>query len=128
MAPEQVTGRHPVDHRTDIYAIGCLGYWLLTGKTVFSGCHALETIARHAWDSPPPPSQRTTTAIPPGLDMLLLECLEKEPDHRPPSAIDLAQQLEAIPVDEAWTSSRAKSWWQHHSPATPDDSKPTQTF
>jgi serine/threonine-protein kinase len=116
MAPEQVLGNRPVDARTDIYAVGCLGYWLLTGQLVFEGKTPMETLMQHVQAQPVPPSDRTELEIPGALEEVILSCLEKEPDKRPQNADILAAMLENCMVDEPWTPERSRSWWDAHLP------------
>ena len=85
------------DHRVDIYALGCVAYWLVTGKLVFEGPGAIKVMSDHVHTPPPPPSSRSEAPIPPELDALILECLEKEPEQRPASASALQARLQAIP-------------------------------
>jgi hypothetical protein len=116
MAPEQVIGDRPVDARTDVYAVGCVGYWLLTGQLVFTGRTAMEIMMQHTHEPPVPPSERTELAIPPALDVLLVSCLAKKPDERPASADALAAALSAIATPTPWTAARAREWWDLHHP------------
>jgi eukaryotic-like serine/threonine-protein kinase len=117
MAPEQVLGDRPLDGRTDIYAAGCVGFWLLTGDLVFGGNTAMETMLEHAHTTPPRPSDRTELDIPAALDDLILACLSKDPDARPASADVLAARLAGIQTETPWTTARASSWWNLHHPA-----------
>ena len=114
MAPEMARG-DPVDGRADIYALGCVGYYLLTGQLVFEAENAFHAIARHLSAEPVPPSVRGGVALPPGLDQLILACLAKQPSDRPDAAA-LGQALGEIPV-EPWTQEDATAWWRH--PAAP---------
>ncbi len=115
MAPEQILGR-TVDGRTDIYAMGCLAFWLLTGSCVFSGATPLDAVVKHAREEPEPPSARSEMPIPAVLDELVLACLEKEPERRPANAAALRAQLAACAPDNAWTGEDARSWWELHEP------------
>jgi len=117
MAPEQVLGARPVDARTDLYAVGCLAYWMLTGHIVFTGRTAMEIMVQHTQAAPVPPSARTELDVPPALDELVLACLAKNPDDRPGSADALAGALGSIETREPWTRERAHAWWEHHHPA-----------
>ena len=110
MAPEQAMGP-AVDGRADIYATGCLAYWLLTGQFVFTAQTAMGLIMHHARTPPAPPSARTSQPIPPGLDALILSCLAKDPAQRPQTARDLASRLAELDGGEAWTQERARDWW-----------------
>jgi eukaryotic-like serine/threonine-protein kinase len=111
MSPEQALRGDEVDGRTDIYSLGCVGYWLLTGTLVFKGATALETILMHVNHEPEPPSRRTAAAIPPELEAILMACLAKDPALRPQSADELAERLAALPISAAWTPPRARDWW-----------------
>jgi hypothetical protein len=110
MAPEVALGDQ-VDGRADLYALGCVAYYLLTGKVVFESTSALQSIARHLNDAPVPPSQRAKQAVPPALDQLVLALLAKRPEDRPGSAAELAGSLEAIDV-EPWGEEQAAQWWK----------------
>ena len=114
MAPEMVQGEHPIDHRVDIYALGAVAYWLLTGQLVFDAANAVTMLMKHATETPLPPSQRTELPIPAELDDLVLACLAKMPDDRPANAELLARRLAEIPIPEAWTDERAARWWETH--------------
>jgi eukaryotic-like serine/threonine-protein kinase len=116
MAPEQVLGTQPVDGRSDIYALGCLAYWLVTGQMVFTGRTAMETITQHTHSAPVPPSVRTELEIPEAFDRVVLTCLDKRPDMRPATAAILAQQLRAINTGRSWTPDVAAAWWNAHYP------------
>jgi serine/threonine-protein kinase len=112
MAPEAARGGDQVDARSDIYALGCVAYWLLTGQFVFPADSPLELVMAHLEKQPEPPSRRTELAVPPALDQIVMDCLEKDPAHRPQSAAELAQRLGACPLDRDWTPDRAKKWWE----------------
>jgi serine/threonine-protein kinase len=114
MSPEQVLGTSPVDARSDIYAIGCLAYWLVTGELVFAGRTAMETMFQHTTNAPVPPSRRTELAIPEALDRLILDCLAKDPADRPASVDVLAERLGAIPTAERWSRASSREWWNAH--------------
>jgi eukaryotic-like serine/threonine-protein kinase len=115
MAPEQALGTE-VDGRTDIYAAGCVAYWLLTGQLVFTADSAVGHLVQHAHTSPAPPSSRTPQHVPAALDRLVLSCLEKDPAKRPQSARELSLRLAAVEGCGAWTQERAAEWWAAHSP------------
>ena len=117
MSPEQVLGDRAVDGRSDIYAVGCVAYWLVTGALVFTGKTAMETMMHHAHDVPLPPSQRTEIAIPHALDQAILACLAKRPDDRPATADALVSMLAAIETSDRWTAEQARQWWDVHHPA-----------
>jgi serine/threonine-protein kinase len=116
MAPEQVAGDEQVDGRADIYALGCVAYWLLTGQLVFKGRTAVEMMARHLQTPPVAPSERTELQIPKELDEVILACLEKDRDRRPQSAEELSRMFAACGAASPWTDQRAREWWTLHQP------------
>ncbi|MEO8070616.1 MAG: hypothetical protein ABI652_04390 [Acidobacteriota bacterium] len=115
MAPEQALGRVQ-DAPSDIYAVGCVAYWLLTGHPVFAGDSPLAVLMHHAGSTPAPPSSRTEIAVPRALDDLIMSCLAKDAADRPQSAAVLAERLIAADVTASWTEARALDWWQRHHP------------
>jgi serine/threonine-protein kinase len=127
MAPELATGERPVDARTDLYALGCVAYWLVTGRFVFEGPTPLAIIMQHVQETPAPPSSRTEVEIPAELDRIVLACLAKNPDDRPASAADLAAELEALAVREAWSGERARRWWETNLPRRPEPEPEPET-
>ena len=123
MAPEVVLGAANTDHRVDLYALGCVAYWLLTGSMVFEGETAMQVMMQHVQAEPKRPSQRTDRPIPAVLEDLVMECLEKEPARRPASAAVVGERLSAVPLASAWTAERAEQWWALHGPR-PRDARP----
>jgi serine/threonine-protein kinase len=115
IAPEVVLGTE-ADHRVDIYALGCVAYWLLTGKLVFEGPQVIKVMYDHVHTLPAPPSARSGLPIPPELETLILACLEKEPARRPASASELQERLHAVPIATPWTRERGERWWAEHAP------------
>jgi serine/threonine-protein kinase len=112
MAPEIALGKPGVDGRADLYSLGCVAYYLLTGQHVFSGETPVATVLAHVQTPPPAQSTRTEFPIPPALDAAILACLAKEPADRPASAWVLDRRLaDAVPEDEAWTPEAARAWW-----------------
>jgi tRNA A-37 threonylcarbamoyl transferase component Bud32 len=95
MPPEMALGEE-VDARADLYALGCVAFYLLTARPVFEGTSAYHLIARHLNDPPPAPSTATTQPIPAGLDAIILACLQKRPAERPESAVALAEALARV--------------------------------
>ena len=122
MAPEMGLGSPDVDWRADIYALGAVGYWLLTAKPVFdTGSSPMQVLMDHIQKQPPSHSERTTAQIPPALDEILLRCLSKDPNDRPQTMQDLAESLARVPLAEPWTQERARRWWlDNGSHATPE--------
>lgn len=116
MSPEQALGDRPLDGRSDLYAVGCLAYWLVTGQLVFLRTTPVATLIAHTQVPPEPPSQRTEVVIPPAFDALVLACLAKAPQGRPATAEALAQRLDELAGVPAWTTSDARAWWDLHRP------------
>jgi serine/threonine-protein kinase len=116
IAPEQALGGSNVDGRADIYATGCVAYWLLTGELVFTADTPLGLVMHHVQTTPVPPSAKTELSIPAELDALVLACLAKDPAQRPQTAKELSSRLAAINVSETWTEADARSWWANHFP------------
>src|SRR5712691_10257259 len=116
IAPEQAMGTD-LDARADIYATGCVAYWLLTGQFVFTAETPMALLLQHAQTPPTPPSARTDQPIPRALDDLVLSCLAKDPANRPQSARELSLRLGEVEGASAWTQERAREWWATHQPA-----------
>jgi serine/threonine protein kinase len=116
MAPEIALNDSRIDGRADIYALGCVAYYLLTGQTVFHDESAIAVMLAHLKDAPVPPSLRAAFDVPAVLDDLILACLAKDKESRPRSAEDLARRLEKCVPDNKWTASSARLWWQAHQP------------
>jgi serine/threonine-protein kinase len=116
IAPEQALGAPTVDGRADIYATGCVAYWLLTGELVFTAETPIALVMHHAHTPPIAPSSRTELPIPDALDRLVLACLAKDPAERPQTARELSQRLATIEGADAWTEDRARDWWSRHFP------------
>jgi serine/threonine-protein kinase len=114
MAPEVAMGES-VDGRADLYALGCVGYFLLTGRLVFEASSALHVVSKHLQESPAPPSSRSELPVPRELDEILLRCLAKKPADRPASAAEVARALAEIP-GEKWDEEQARRWWQTNVP------------
>lgn len=114
IAPETVTAPHAVDARTDLYSVGAVGYWLLTGTHVFGGRTTLELCAHHLHSIPEPPSTRLGAPVAPDLEAVLLACLAKRPEDRPASAHLLRERLVACAGAGRWTNARAAQWWAGH--------------
>jgi hypothetical protein len=111
IAPEAVTDPETVGPPADLYAVGAMGYFLLTGKRVFEGKTVIDLCVQHVSAPPPPPSSRTTNAIPAELEALVLSCLAKQPAERPASARELRQALTRLPVYREWDEANALAWW-----------------
>jgi serine/threonine-protein kinase len=108
MAPEAVLGETTLDARVDLYGLGCVAYWLLTGERVFVGRTPVEVLLHHVKTQPVPPSERAGRKVPASLEALVLSCLAKDPGDRPPSAEALAARLAECDTAGDWTPARAR--------------------
>jgi serine/threonine-protein kinase len=119
-APPEMAGVgvDEVDGRADIYSLGCVAYWLLAGRVVFSANTALQMLLKHSTEIPKPPSEYTLAPLPEELDQIILDCLAKDPDDRVPSIEILANRLRQLQWSQQWTDEMALAWWQEHLPTT----------
>jgi eukaryotic-like serine/threonine-protein kinase len=133
MAPEALVDGRTVDGRADIYALGCVAYWLVTGHLVFEADSPLKMAVGHLHDEPVPPSKRTELEIPPAFERVILDCLAKDPAERIPTVQELDRRIAAVEWAAPWTRTRAVRWWEAHvpppGPETPSgvDDGPTAT-
>lgn len=112
ISPEAVNAPAEVGPASDLYGLGAVAYYLLTGQRVFEGASSWSLCAKHVSAPPPPPSSRTVLPIPPQLEALVLRCLAKSPADRPASARTLAAELAALTDVPAWDEDQAMLWWQ----------------
>jgi len=122
MAPEMANGE-PIDRRADLYALGCVAYWLLTGQLVFEADSPLRMLIQHIQASPVPPSIRSGRPMPQALDDLIMRCLAKKPADRPASADEIAAELDRIELDRPWGQADAREWWETNI-AVPVEARP----
>jgi serine/threonine-protein kinase len=111
IAPEAITSPDTVDARSDLYSLGCVGYFLLTGRPVFEGDTVIGVVGSHLHAQPIPPDQRAGRPIPASLSALILSCLEKDPARRPVSALACIAALDEWHDVPAWTEEQAAAWW-----------------
>jgi serine/threonine-protein kinase len=116
MAPELILGEVAIDRRADIYALGCVAYYLLTGHRVFEGDTPMKTMVMHVKEPPIPPSQRTEVKVPDALDALILQCLQKDPARRPQDTETLMYLVRDARLSSKWDQRTARLWWQTHLP------------
>jgi hypothetical protein len=114
MSPEAIQMPNTVDARSDLYAVGAVGYFLLTGQPVFDAANVVELCQKHVATPPVPPSERSRTQIPAPLENALLACLEKSRAKRPQTARDLAQLIARCAEATQWSIEDADAWWGRH--------------
>ena len=112
MPPEAMHAPEIADPRSDLYAVGAVGYFLLTGHPVFEGATIFEIIGHHLHTEPTPPSQRTTNVVPADLEAVILRCLRKKPEERPADARGLREALRRCTMVQRWTMEDAAAWWR----------------
>lgn len=111
MAPEAIAGDAAPDGRSDLYALGAVGYFLLTGAPVFQGKSVVEVFAHHLHTPPEPPSLRSGMRIPDDLERVILRCLAKRPGDRYDNARTLQHALDKCAENTPWESDLASQWW-----------------
>ena len=114
MSPEAIQTPLGVDHRSDIYAVGAVGYYLLTGRPVFDATSIVELCQQHIDKAPVPPSERLGQSVSPELENALMACLEKSRPNRPQTARELSQLLAKAPTAGSWSFNDADAWWGRH--------------
>jgi serine/threonine-protein kinase len=132
MSPEQAMGLSDVDARSDIYSLGAVAYYLLTGAVPFERATTMQVLTAHARD-PVRPVRQVNADVPVDLEEVVLRCLEKEPDKRYQDAESLEQALAACGCAGRWTQQQARTWWEENdipsdsrdSSETPQDTAPT---
>jgi serine/threonine-protein kinase len=118
MAPEIAMGAGNVDGRADLYALGCVAFWLLTGRPVFEETTPMAAIIAHVQRQPIPPSTATEFEVPAALDQIILDLLAKDPGARPANADVLSARLAAISFARPWTEQSALRWWDAYRPSS----------
>jgi serine/threonine protein kinase len=114
MSPEAFQTPDLVDARSDLYAVGAIGYFLITGQPVFTATSLIELCQQHVEMIPVTPSERIGRAISPELESAILSCLEKNRAKRPQTARDLAALFARAPAATAWSLEAAEAWWGRH--------------
>ncbi len=113
LSPEAISEPRAVGSASDIYALGCVAYFLLTGTEVFEGDTVLRICADHLHQAPMPPSRRLGRQLPAPLEELVLRCLEKDPADRPQSMAALCVAFEELPITR-WTEADKITWWDRY--------------
>ncbi len=113
MSPEQAASSDELDGRSDIYSLGALMYFMATGKAPFEYPSPLKVMIAHASEDPEPP-RLLNGEVPTELEEIILRSLEKRPEDRFQSVVELRDALERVPVDSEWTARLAADWWQNY--------------
>ncbi len=118
MAPEHCMGQVDLDGRSDLYSLGCVGYYLLTGRTVFDRDRPKDMMRQQVIARPTPPGEHAPLPVPPELERVILRCLNKKPERRFADARELRDALDQVPFDEEqrWDEADRREWWEHYAP------------
>jgi len=116
MAPEVILGRDDVDRRADVYAIGCVAFYLLTGTRVFQDGTQMQALIDHVHAVPVAPSERVPSGLPREVDDLVLSCLRKDPEDRPQDAGELLMTIKTLNLTRGWSNDHARAWWRARLP------------
>jgi DNA-binding NtrC family response regulator len=127
LAPELVSHEGGFDGRADLYALGCVAFWMLTGRPPFEAGDVMSLLRHHSTTPPVAPSLLSEEPIPAELDALVLECLSKDPAGRPADAERLWERLDKVAVSRTWDQRRARAWWELHEPETDRQSQTPTT-
>jgi serine/threonine protein kinase/CHASE1-domain containing sensor protein len=124
LSPEAILSTDPVDGRADLYAVGAVAYYLLTGSPVFPGPSVVQVCFQHVNEQPIPPSRRCVLPIPEALDDVILKALAKKPDERFASAREFVEALDAVTGLGSWAAVHAEDWWLNWRQSHPTISVP----
>jgi serine/threonine-protein kinase len=116
LPPEAVSGSDTIGPHSDLYSLGCVAYWLLTGRLLFEGDSPVKVAYAHATEDPMPPSAVSEEPIPAPIEELVMQLLAKRPTDRPASALELLEKLDACEGVEEWGPAAAEKWWRLHAP------------
>jgi serine/threonine-protein kinase len=105
-----------VDARSDIYSLGAVAYFMLTGRPPFDDERPLRVLFKHVSEPPVPPTQ-IIDSIPADLEGIVLRCLAKKPEERFNDTLELSAALQQCSDASAWTAASALHWWREQSPA-----------
>ncbi len=115
MAPEMLR-RMPVDHRYDMYSLGCVAYWMLSGKRAFLAKDMQDLVKKQLYNPPIPFRHRTNNPVPEKLEQVIFWCLAKNPDERPKDMLELIHAIKGVEINREWTGTKMTAWWQQNLP------------
>lgn len=127
LSPEGIERPDTVDARSDVYALGAVGYFLLTQKPPFEGASVIEICMQHVNATPVRPSERASRNISGNLEDILLACLAKKPQERPQSMAELRDALMSCTLGGEWTSATADTWWANNGTTLITGKPPNET-
>jgi serine/threonine protein kinase len=116
ISPEMVKGTVPVDGRSDLYSLGAVAYWMLSGRPPFDADSSVELLIDHLQAPPTPVSHVSELTIPHELEAVVMRCLEKRPEDRFHTAQELADALRSVSFEDPWSQEKARDWWRLHQP------------
>jgi serine/threonine-protein kinase len=123
LSPESITAPDKVDGRSDLYAVGGVVFWLLTGTHVFEGSTIVEVCSHHLHTKPESASSRLGQPVPADLEAVISQCLQKDPSKRYENAEALAHALDACECVDEWSDDQSAAWWKEHR-AEADEARP----
>jgi serine/threonine protein kinase len=112
LSPEALEAPETIDPRSDLYQLGAVAYYLITGRHVFSGESVVDVLGKHLHSAPDLPSSVLGRPVSPDLERIVLSCLEKDRERRPKSAAELLEAFEGCGADRSWTQKDARVWWE----------------
>src|SRR5262249_36813031 len=116
LSPEAISTPGAIDARADLYALGAVGYFLVTGQPLFEGRTVMEICVHHLHTAPVPPSVRLGRPVDRQLEAVLLSCLKKDPARRPPTAMAVHDALAASNAASDWSTVDMQRWWAAYRP------------
>lgn len=114
LSPEAIDTPEKVDHRSDIYSLGAVGYYILTGETVFTGNTLVDICLQQVMASPIRPTERLKKPVSPDIEQLIMRCLKKNPDERPQDLFLLCKEILECVEYRTWTGTDSLTWWQNY--------------
>jgi serine/threonine-protein kinase len=114
ISPEAIRGAENIDARSDLYCLGAVAYFMLTGRPPFDAVTSAELMIDHLKATPPSMSEVSELPIPADLEAIIMKCLQKAPEDRYGSAAEMESALRAVPIEDPWDQAKAHEWWDLH--------------